>query len=288
MKEYISLNGLGQISLFHIHQPAGYIAHLPHGTSAETMIIILSGCVRCQIPGQDDRMLTPDEITLFSKDQERTSCYLTDTHLLSVHLHLPGNTIAESAVQVKTAAMNEHSAACLSTLAQVYTANRPLSEIAAASCLYGLLDACIKHAEPELPRKFRTISAVKQAIDNDFISERPITEYAKDAAMSVSAFRRLFSEYTGKTPVRYRLEKRLEYACLLVSSGECNISEAAARAGFNSLPYFSRLFRKTYDCSLSEYLHRNTNKTAGERRIREDSVPAAYLKPWQGGPVPRD
>lgn len=257
MKEYIAANGFGHIqtaSLFHIRYQAGHTAHLPRGTSADTLIIMLSGSVRCQIPGQRELLLTPDSVTVFPRYRERTSVYLTDTHLLSVHLQMKTNVFDESAIQLPLTDMNAHSRSCLAQLVESFTQNRPMGDLALASCLYGLLDACVKNAQTEVPQRYRAVHAAMQEIDANFTSERPISEYAKDAAMSVSAFRRLFAEYTGKPPVKYRQEKRLEYVRLLVGSGECNISEAAVRAGFNSLPYLCRLFRKHYGSSLGDYL----------------------------------
>ena len=107
---------------------------------------------------------------------------------------------------------------------------------------------------PEIPSRYAAVHAAKLAIDSDFTSERSIPEYARDAAMSESSFRRLFAEYTGTPPARYRQKLQLEYVKLLVQSGECNLSEAASRAGYNSLPYLCRQFRREYGRSFSEFM----------------------------------
>lgn len=60
-------------------------------------------------------------------------------------------------------------------------------------------------------------------------------------------FRRLFTEETGKTPLQYLTEKRLDYACQLIYSrkySKLSIKEIAWRSGFDDSYYFSRVFKK--------------------------------------------
>ncbi len=60
-------------------------------------------------------------------------------------------------------------------------------------------------------------------------------------------FRRLFTEETGKTPLQYLMEKRLDYACQLICSrkySKLSMKEIAWRSGFQDNYYFSRVFKK--------------------------------------------
>jgi AraC-like DNA-binding protein len=59
-------------------------------------------------------------------------------------------------------------------------------------------------------------------------------------------FRRLFRDYTGKTPVEYRNDIRLENAAVLLGSGEYTVSEAAESCGFSNLSFFTRLYKRRY------------------------------------------
>ncbi|MBQ3592771.1 MAG: helix-turn-helix transcriptional regulator, partial [Clostridia bacterium] len=56
-------------------------------------------------------------------------------------------------------------------------------------------------------------------------------------------------EYTGETPVEYRTRLRLEMAFGMLADGECSVTEAAARSGFNSISFFCREFKKFYGYS---------------------------------------
>ncbi len=257
MKEYYfsgTLQHLRAFSMFGIRYKAGHAAHLPHGTPADTLIIMKEGCVRCSIAGQEDILLLPGTVTCFRKNQPRTSCYLTDTHLISLHLTADPSFLTEPSVQIPISGLDAHAAACLDALMRAASGRASLSEPMAASCLFGLLAGFIHPAADEIPVKYLAVHAAKCSIDREFTEDRPIIEYARAAAMSESTFRRLFTEYTGEPPVRYRLLQRLEYVRALVASGECSLGEASVRAGFNSLSYLCRQFRKVYGQSISQYI----------------------------------
>ena len=48
----------------------------------------------------------------------------------------------------------------------------------------------------------------------------------------------------GVTPKDFCLEKRIEKACALLSSGEVNVSEVSLLLEFSSPSYFSRIFKQ--------------------------------------------
>ncbi|MBE6611477.1 MAG: helix-turn-helix transcriptional regulator, partial [Ruminococcaceae bacterium] len=245
MKEYIAVRGLGRIrnvSLFNIRYPSGhcYTVHPSHAAPTDILIIMLEGQVSCQVAGWGELTLAPNTVTYFSRGIDRTSRYLTDTRLLSVHIESKSAVFPKAVGQLPMESLDAHSRACLELLIAGVAENQPIGDFAVASCIYGLLDSCAAAEPPEIPSRYAAVHAAKLAIDSDFTSERSIPEYARDAAMSESSFRRLFAEYTGTPPARYRQKLRLEYVKLLVQSGECNLSEAASRAGYNSLPYLCR------------------------------------------------
>lgn len=257
MKEYIAADRLLRIrglSLFNISYEAGHVARLPRGTPADTLIILLSGRVRCTIPDSPELILTPERVTLFTKEQPRTSYYLTDTRLLSVHIESK-SAVFGSPTQFEVSGMNDFSRSCLSLLSAVAAGEGSFDDFAIVSYVYGLLSELSRASMTDIPERFSAVHSAKLAIERDFTRSRPITDYARGAAMSESTFRRAFTEYAGVPPAHYRLELRLEYVKLLVSTGECSLGEAASRAGFNSLSYLCRKFKQRYGCSVSEYLH---------------------------------
>lgn len=62
--------------------------------------------------------------------------------------------------------------------------------------------------------------------------------------LSPAQMYRLFREETGTTPIEYRNRLRIQRACQLLRGRECTIGEIAALLGFESVYYFSRVFKK--------------------------------------------
>ena len=67
---------------------------------------------------------------------------------------------------------------------------------------------------------------------------------------------RLFSKYTGETPINYINGKRLEYAAHLLVATSDTIKQIATVVGFSDEYYFMRLFKKRYGVTPKTY--RNT------------------------------
>lgn len=84
--------------------------------------------------------------------------------------------------------------------------------------------------------------------------QKPITlaELAEKAGYSKSRFSHLFSEITGTTPKQYLNNVRLQVSCELLSTG-LTVAEIADRCGFNDPLYYSRIFKKKYGLSPTEY-----------------------------------
>ena len=69
----------------------------------------------------------------------------------------------------------------------------------------------------------------------------------KQLPLNEDYFRRLFLQETGKTPLQYLTQKRIDYACRLIHSkhySRLSFKETAWRSGFADYYYFSRVFKK--------------------------------------------
>lgn len=97
-----------------------------------------------------------------------------------------------------------------------------------------------------IPRRYRKLRAALGEMSAHYDEERRVADYAELCGMSEVNFRRLFREYTGKTPIEYRNGLRLENAALLLESGDYNVSEAAEACGFSNLSFFTRLYKRKY------------------------------------------
>jgi AraC-like DNA-binding protein len=68
--------------------------------------------------------------------------------------------------------------------------------------------------------------------------------------------RRLFVRSTGKTPLQYLAELRIEEARQMLARGGLSVKEVAQRVGLPDAFYFSRLFRKITGIAPREYAQR--------------------------------
>jgi len=82
----------------------------------------------------------------------------------------------------------------------------------------------------------------------EILSLAEITSYLN---VSQRHLQRLFARYTGKTPVRFYLDLRLDRARGLVTQTEISLTEIAGSCGFNRSEPFSRAYRKRFGLSPS-------------------------------------
>lgn len=72
--------------------------------------------------------------------------------------------------------------------------------------------------------------------------------------VSGTYFRKIFKDNYSVSPQQYILSKRLSHAKAIIDSGDYNaISEVALSAGYTDALYFSRIFKKMYGVSPSQY-----------------------------------
>jgi AraC-like DNA-binding protein len=83
----------------------------------------------------------------------------------------------------------------------------------------------------------------------------------KKLGMSRTHFYRKLKAIIDQHPTEFIQTFRLKKAVLLLKNNYGNISEVAFSIGFNSLTYFTRLFKKQYGMTPSDYIqHCSENK----------------------------
>ncbi len=92
-----------------------------------------------------------------------------------------------------------------------------------------------------------------------FNSEINVVELAEELNTGYSYFRRMFKKYTGISPLQYHLQLRLKRAENMLAMTDKSIKEIAFELGFQSLYYFSRLFKQKKGMSPTE-MRNLTNK----------------------------
>ena len=87
------------------------------------------------------------------------------------------------------------------------------------------------------------INGVLSFIVQNYQQEIHLSEVAKLANMSESAFSRYFKKRTRRTFSQFIAEIRIEHACKLLVQDKMSISAIALESGFNNLSNFNRQFK---------------------------------------------
>ena len=91
-------------------------------------------------------------------------------------------------------------------------------------------------------------------LDSHIADNVPIPALAKMCLLSVSAFRKAFKEYTGMSPVQYRMYTKIAKAKqLLDDSDSPTVKQVALALGFDDETYFYRVFCKFTGMTPNEY-----------------------------------
>lgn len=93
----------------------------------------------------------------------------------------------------------------------------------------------------------------KSTIQHNIYSNLTLDELARLCHLSISSFKRKFSEVFKVSPKKYISQKKIEKAAALLRSSSSRISDIAYDVGFDSLATFNRNFTAAYGKSPSEY-----------------------------------
>lgn len=100
-------------------------------------------------------------------------------------------------------------------------------------------------------RKF--ICETLKYIDDNWGDKMVLNELAKISGYSIPQFSRLFTEFTGITPMRYVNVVRIQNSTIMLSETDKIITEIAFACGFDTLEVFERSFKKYFGISASDY-----------------------------------
>ena len=97
------------------------------------------------------------------------------------------------------------------------------------------------------------INAVYQYVRENYHRKITLAEIAMHVNMSVEYFSRFFSKSLMKSFFTFLNEYRINRACKLLIETDKPISEICYKAGFESIPFFYRQFKKTKNCPPQSY-----------------------------------
>ena len=99
----------------------------------------------------------------------------------------------------------------------------------------------------------QSLSKILNYIRENYTSNIQLESIAAHTNFSKQYCMRLFKKHMNTTINDYILELRMNHAAYLLRDTYMNVNEAADYLGFSSVSYFSRVFKKYYGVSPSEY-----------------------------------
>lgn len=127
-------------------------------------------------------------------------------------------------------------------------------QVAAGICIEFLASilSSIKNREFEGKDIERKIRKARIFFRDNLEQPIDVEKLAYDLNIGYSYFRKMFKKFTGISPVQYHLLLRLQKARELLVSTDKSIKEIAVQLGFQSIFYFTRIFKKKMGIPPSE------------------------------------
>ena len=115
------------------------------------------------------------------------------------------------------------------------------SEVKAA--VYDLITLVSRTQRRKATQRFQIIEKGIDYLEGDPLQELSIREVAAMCNVSDTYFRRLFKEYSGRSPIDYRIMRKIEKAKTYMQYDNLNISELAESLKFRDTAYFCKQFK---------------------------------------------
>jgi len=106
------------------------------------------------------------------------------------------------------------------------------------------------------------VASVVQFLQTNYASEINFSKIAAEYSFSASYLTKIFREHTGKPPIRYLIEYRVQIAKGLLKDTNLNVKEIAERTGFVDPFYFSKCFKSYCGVTPSQYKEKQVRKSS--------------------------
>ncbi|MHA4806591.1 AraC family transcriptional regulator [Flavitalea flava] len=119
--------------------------------------------------------------------------------------------------------------------------------------LLGLVHALTTNKNKGLDVDEQSMAQAKFFLREHLEGPLDMKQLLKELPISYSKFRKMFKQTTGQSPNQYHLNLRLDKAKELLNTTNLNVTEVAYQLGFESVFYFSKLFKKKNGESPKSY-----------------------------------
>ncbi|WP_167859017.1 helix-turn-helix domain-containing protein [Paenibacillus cymbidii] len=121
---------------------------------------------------------------------------------------------------------------------------------------------------PDRTSAYERIQDLMRYMEANYPSPITVQHLASLAHLDVSYFIRLFHKMSGRTPLQYLLDLRLNAAACFLATTTMRIRDITEAVGVPNIHYFSRLFKQKYAASPSLWRIRNESRwNGGKERL---------------------
>lgn len=147
---------------------------------------------------------------------------------------------------------------CYKSFLPYFGDNKPLPESVLENKFKELLFNIFAHPENKhilayiLKIADRYQTPVWEIMEENYMYDLKIQDFANLANRSLSTFKRDFKKYYKTSPGNWITNRRLERAKAFLESTDQTITEVAFECGFNNASHFSRVFKQKFNTSPSD------------------------------------
>ena len=147
----------------------------------------------------------------------------------------------------------------MSKMFDIYIKRSPCRDYELSHCLDSIfVELAKKLSESTITHK--KLSKSIKYINDNYTTDISVPYLAKMESLSVSRYITLFKETMHTSPYQYIIKLRLSAACEMLSNSDLSITAISEILGFQSIYFFSKLFKKHVGMSPVEY-KKNNNMT---------------------------
>lgn len=218
------------------------------------LVFVLTGRMRFESPNEvceissGQILMIPDKISYNLLYMETTCFYVINfTSMQSISIN---------GFYCFSTHVSQNDLTLLNRLNMLRSFKKSAWQLESFSILYNLLALLHRETTAEyMPSSTYTIikpsiEYIEHHFDSPNISNEKLAQVSK---LSVSYFRRLFTDCFHVSPMRYVCQMRMEKAKLLLMDTTNSIEEIAYSVGYNSPEHFSRIFKKEVGISPIKY-----------------------------------
>lgn len=190
--------------------------------------------------------------------------FIPDDFVREIVKEFAGNLSSNPArVDKKEPAMSVNNDAALSIffqsmLAYFSGAEKPSEPLLKLKLKELVVSILVSRNNPALASYFQSLASceapsVGEIMEANFRYNLSLENFAELCHRSLSSFKRDFRKQYNESPGRWLLNKRLEYAAVLLRTGDMSISQIVFECGFKDLSHFCRAFKDKFGVSPSKF-----------------------------------